>query len=125
MPLTADNPAVLLVEDEWLLRMELADALSEAGYNVTESATGEDALARLSKGESFDLLVTDIRLTGKLSGWDVAAAWRLQASALPVVYVSANSPDDPRRVASSIFLAKPVVLEKFLAACGELLSARS
>jgi DNA-binding response OmpR family regulator len=114
----------LLVEDEWLLRMELADALSEAGYTVTESATGEDAVARLSKGESFDLLVTDIRLTGGLTGWDVATAWRLQASTLPVIYVSADSPDDPRRVAGSIFLAKPVVLQKFAAACRSLLETQ-
>lgn len=121
MPPIAHHPSVLLVEDEWLLRMELADALSEAGYTVTESATGEDAVARLSKGESFDLLVTDIRLTGELSGWNVAAAWRLRSSALPVVYVSANSPDDPRRVAGSVFLAKPVVLQKFVAACRSLL----
>ena len=124
MPPISNHPCVLLVEDEWLLRMELADALSEAGYTVTESATGEDAVARLSKGESFDLLVTDIRLTGALSGWDVGTAWRALRMALPVIYVSANSPDDPRRVAGSIFLAKPVVLEKFVAACRSLLETQ-
>lgn len=114
-------PAVLIVEDEWLLRMELSDALTEIGYSVTESFSAEDAIARLNQGETFDLLVTDIRLKGALTGWDVAVVWRDLGARLPVIYVSANSPDDPRRVAGSVFLGKPVVLHKFLAACSELL----
>jgi CheY-like chemotaxis protein len=114
-------PSVLIVEDEWLLRMELAEALAEAGYVVTESGSGEDALHRLASGARFDLLVTDIRLKGARSGWDVATAWRGYGGSLPVIYVSADNPDDPRRVTDSEFLAKPVVLAKFLATCRSLL----
>lgn len=113
-------PVVLVVEDEWLLRMELADALTAEGWIVVESGSGEDALARLGRAEQFDLLVTDIRLGGHALGWDVAVEWRKRGSRTPVIYVSANDPKDSRRVAESIFLSKPVVLPTFIASCRQL-----
>ena len=62
----------MVVEDEWFLRMELADALADIGWAVVELATGEQALDWLEAGGEAALLVTDIRLTGLLEGWDVA-----------------------------------------------------
>ena len=44
--------AVLVVEDELLLRMELVDALQDAGWNILEAATGEVAFAFLDQDEN-------------------------------------------------------------------------
>ena len=56
----------LVVEDEWLLRLELAEELTSAGWRVLEAGSGEDALQLLAglqdQGEKIDFLVTDIRL---------------------------------------------------------------
>jgi DNA-binding response OmpR family regulator len=110
---------VLVVEDEWLVRMEVADELQAAGWTVSEAATGEVALAMLPQGR-FDLLVTDIRLPGQRDGWHVAQAFREAFPRAPVIYVSAN-PDLPgRRVTDSVFMDKPCDMIRLLAMCEKL-----
>ena len=97
----------MVVEDEWLVRMEIADALSEVGWHVLEAATGEAALELLEKGQQIDLLVTDIRLPGPVSGWDVAEKYREACSDIVVIYCSGNPSDKARQVRDSVFLTKP------------------
>lgn len=107
----------LIVEDEWLLRMELSDALSEAGWRIREAGTGDEAIDLMEREASLQFLITDIRLPGQADGWAVAEHFhRLWPRAL-VVYVS-GSPDRPgRRVPGSLFLSKPVTMERVLDAC--------
>jgi len=66
----------VVVEDEWAIRLEISDTLTQAGWEVREFASGEQAIEFLSERFKISLLVTDIRLTGVLSGWDVAEAFR-------------------------------------------------
>ena len=108
---------VLIVEDEWLLRMELVDELAAAGWQTREAATGEEALLVLEKEPEIDLLVTDIRLGGKVDGWGVAERFRELHPDGPVIYVSANPDLAHRRVPGSIFLGKPVMIEGVLETC--------
>jgi two-component system OmpR family response regulator len=114
-------PVVLLVEDEWLVRMEVADALVEAGWQVVEIGSGEAALAYLRDGKRIDLLLTDIRLTGPVNGWEVADACRAVHPQLPVVYASANPKEDRRMVPGGEFLSKPSRTEALVATCSRLL----
>lgn len=111
---------VLVVEDEWLLRMELVDELAAAGWQTREAATGEEALLVLEREKGIDFLVTDIRLPGRVDGWGVAERFReLQAHA-PVIYVSANPDLEQRRVPDSVFLGKPVMIKALLETCDQL-----
>jgi CheY-like chemotaxis protein len=110
----------LVVEDEFLLRLELADAIGDAGWQVVEAATGEEALARLENMDRIDFLVTDIRLPGAVDGWAVAEAARRRHPGLPVIYVSANPINEARRVPDSIFLSKPVDIQQLLKICDRL-----
>lgn len=96
-----------MVEDEWLVRMEIGDALEAAGWIVLEASSGEDAVSLLAEHGAIDLLVTDIRLTGPITGWDVAEIYRAEFPGLPVIYASANPPVSARFVADSVFLEKP------------------
>lgn len=112
----------LIVEDEWLLRTELAEELRRAGHEIQESASGEDALARLAAGGPLDFLVTDIRLGGSVDGWRVAEAAREAYPKLGVIYVSANPIMEGRRVAGSIFLNKPCNVSALLRACAAVTS---
>lgn len=97
----------MVVEDEWLVRMDIADALSDAGWHVLEAATGEAALEFLETTQQIDLLVTDIRLPGAVNGWDVAEKYREANSDIAVIYCSGNPSDKARQVQDSIFLSKP------------------
>lgn len=110
-------PLALIVEDEWLLRLELVAALEQAGWTVLEADSGEAALAILEQAPPLQALITDIRLGGQITGWDVADAARAGAPLLPVIYVSANAPDPLRQVTRSTFFSKPVQLAKLLPVC--------
>jgi len=101
------TPTAVVVEDEWLVRMDIVDALSDAGWRVLEAATGEAALELLDKEQQIDLLVTDIRLPGPVSGWDVAEKYREARGNVVVIYCSGNPSDKARQVRDSVFLPKP------------------
>jgi CheY-like chemotaxis protein len=75
---------VLLVEDEVVLRMSTADMLERLDCLVTAVSSGEQAIEVLSKGATFDLLVTDLGLPG-MTGEDVAKEVQRRWPRLPVV----------------------------------------
>ena len=114
------KPVALIVEDEWLVRVELANKFQEAGWKVLETSTGEGALALLRAEQRIDILITDIRLTGYLSGWDVAEAFRAERADMPVIYATANAVDGSRRVPDSAFFDKPCKPAELLEACQRL-----
>jgi DNA-binding response OmpR family regulator len=118
----------LVVEDEGLLRLELAEELTAAGWSVREAGSGEEASRLLAqfpaRAEKIDFLVTDIRLGGAVDGWQVAEACRKAWPGLPVVYVSANPIAENKKVAGGLFLTKPVDIESLIAVCRNLLADR-
>lgn len=108
---------VLVVEDEWLVREEIACQLRDAGWAVLEASTGEGAVDLLKGKQRIDVLLTDIQLAGHLSGWDVAEAFRAVQPDVPVIYASANIADRSRTVANSLFFSKPYKCAAILEAC--------
>lgn len=111
---------VLVVEDEWLLRMDMADELLAAGWQVQEATSGEEALSVLAREPDIDFLITDIRLGGATDGWGVADAFRATHPDGAVIYVSANPDLAVRRAPGSVFLGKPVEMRALLATCDAL-----
>ncbi len=55
---------VLVVDDELLIREFLAETLSRAGCEVVTADSGEDAIAKLNGGKLFDLVISDIKMSG-------------------------------------------------------------
>jgi CheY-like chemotaxis protein len=78
---------VLLVEDEVVLRMSTTDMLEQLGCFVSGVGSGEQALELLTRGGSFDLLLTDLGLPG-MSGEELASEVRRRFPRLPVVIAS-------------------------------------
>ena len=111
----------LVVEDEWLVRMEIAEALSAAGWTVLEAGTGEAALAMVDHDPAIALVVSDIRLPGPVTGWDVAEAFRAANAEVAVIYCSGNAREPERQVADSLFLTKPCRMEQLLKAAAATL----
>lgn len=62
---------VLVVEDDFLVRLCAADALSDAGYTVLQAASGPDAL-RLIEDRPVDVVFTDINMPGDFDGAGLA-----------------------------------------------------
>ena len=111
---------VLVVEDELLVRDEIAEALRDAGWEVVEASSGETAILFLQSGRQIDVIFTDIQLAGDLSGWDVAERGREAHGAMPVIYTSGNAADRSRRVDPSLFFGKPYQTAEVVKACGRL-----
>jgi CheY-like chemotaxis protein len=66
------QPAVLVVEDEELVRINSCEALEEAGLKVLEAANAEEGVALLETHPEIRVLVTDVRMPGWMSGIDLA-----------------------------------------------------
>lgn len=111
---------VLIVEDEAFLRYSMAYALRGEGWLILEASSGEEAVAYLNAGEKIDIVFTDIMLGGLLSGWDVADAFRLARSEIPILYTSGHANDRSRQVKDSQFFPKPYDIAAVVKACQQI-----
>jgi CheY-like chemotaxis protein len=85
-------PAVLVVEDEVLIRLVIADYLRECGFKVYEAATALEAIEVLESDQaSIDLVFTDIRLPGEINGFALGQWVRANRPGLPVILTSGDS----------------------------------
>ncbi len=102
---------VLLIDDAPFFRNMLAPVLKAAGYTVTCTASGEEALALLDGGKRFDVVVTDLEMPG-MDGFDLAAAVRSnpRTAGVPVIGLSAlvspEAIERGRRVGLHDYVAK-------------------
>jgi CheY-like chemotaxis protein len=119
----ANNPSVvvvLVVEDEFFVRTDIADCLRAAGYQVVESASGEEAVALCNSELSIDMVFTDINLGGAMTGWAVTEYFRIERPGLPVLYTSGQPVDTGRCGPGTMFVAKPYHRDDILRACERL-----
>ncbi len=82
------NTRVLLVEDEFLIRLTLGEALADDGFDVTEAADGIEAMRLLHGPDLFSLLLTDVQLPGGFGGPDIARCFRERRGDLPVIFMT-------------------------------------
>lgn len=91
---------ILLVEDDRSTRKMYQDFLEADDFAVVAEGSALDALERLTNGEAFDLVVTDIMMA-KMDGWEFLKAIRedlgLNSLQLPVIVVSAHFDSDTLR----------------------------
>ena len=116
---------LLLVEDEALIRMDLEDALTEAGFDLVVATSGQQALAEIETDPArFDAVVTDIRLGRGPDGWEIARRSRELVPTMSVVYVSGDSAYEwaARGVPRSVMVAKPFVAAQVINAVSTLLN---
>ena len=71
----ADTPVqtVLVVEDEVLIRLVIAEYLRECGYKVHEAVNAEEAILILQAPEvSIDIVFSDVEMPGEMDGFGLA-----------------------------------------------------
>lgn len=86
-----DPPRILIAEDEPLAAMAIEDLLIASGYAVLVAADGQEALEVAGRGESFDLLLTDLRMP-RLGGRELIQRLRAVRPDLPVVVMTGYAP---------------------------------
>lgn len=114
---------LLLVEDEFLVRLILGEALTEAGYEVVEADGGEAGLRLIEEGGPFNAVITDVQMRGPTDGIAVATHARQRQPDVPIIFATAR-PDSLRRFEgrrqSDVVIHKPYGPEQVLAALGRL-----
>jgi DNA-binding response OmpR family regulator len=103
--------SVLVVEDEILIRLMIADALRAQGINVIEAANGDEALRVLQSSLPVELLLTDIRLPSKLDGLALAHAARAARPGLKLIVASSEQAEHEVAGLADAFFVKPFNLE--------------
>jgi len=79
--------AVLLVEDDTMVRLTLADVFEEAGCDLLEASNAEEALAIINDpSQCVDVLVTDLDLGAGDNGLALATKARQRRPKLHVIY---------------------------------------
>jgi len=122
----SDKLVILLIEDEGVIRMDIAVALEEAGFEVVDAPDGAKALELFDKdSDRISAIITDIRLGHGANGWDVGRHCRQAKPILPVVYMSGDSAGDwaAQGVPDSVMIAKPFVMAQVITAVSTLLNA--
>lgn len=112
------GPSILLVEDEFLIRVTLELALEDAGYGVVTAANGEQAISSFDEDPArFGAVITDIRLGHGNTGWDVARHCREVNADLPILYITGDSAADweEQGVSGSLLLTKPFTFDRVVA----------
>ncbi len=110
-----DRPVILLVEDEALTIMDLGDVLEGGGYETVQCASAERALSILQARPDICGLVTDVELSGKVNGFDLASSVAEARPKLPILIVSGRASPDPERMpAGAHFIARPCSGEDIL-----------
>ena len=118
-------PLILVIEDEYLAMRDVEAALADGGFATEAVFSGEEALTLFTGGvRNYSALVTDVRLGGNLSGWDVAKRIREKEPAFPIVYLTAEAADQwaSHGVPNSILITKPFAPAQLVTAVSNLLN---
>lgn len=105
---------ILVVEDEAIVRFYLKVTLSNISGEVVDTKGGEEALTLLETDSDFDLIITDIKMSG-MDGFDfIDELDRRGFQDMPIVVESAYLTDDPRmykyKSRVKAFIKKPIDL---------------
>lgn len=127
MPNREETASVLVVDDEQLIRENLAEYLQNQGYRVAVAASGEAALAAVKKSP-FDVVVCDINLPG-LDGIEVLERLcRSNPETLVVLitaYATVESAVEAFHKGASDYLMKPILLHEVSQKIRRLLTQRT
>ena len=99
---------ILVVEDEVLIRIIVSDALREDDYEVIEAFNGDEAIDILNVGPMIDLIVSDVRMPGRVDGIALLRFVKQRHPDLPVILTSGHlDPKVAEEEGATSFLGKP------------------
>ena len=103
---------VLVVEDEFLIRLTLSEALGDEGFEVLEAESGDAALPMISSDSGIRLLLTDIQLPGTLNGRALVERVRQTQPELPVIFMTGRPDQDSAAAVPGreVYISKPYTL---------------
>ena len=108
---------ILTIEDDSAIRRGIVDALSFAGYEVIQAATGSDG-CQMATSREYDLLLLDMVLPG-MTGLEILRSVRNVRPTLPVIILSARGEERDRvkglKLGADDYVVKPFSVDELLA----------
>jgi CheY-like chemotaxis protein len=118
------RPVVLIVEDEFLLRMDAVDMIEAAGFDVVEAANADEAIAILENRLDITVVFTDIQMPGSMDGLKLAQAVRGRWPPIKIVATSGQISVSQRDLPEGgRFLPKPYSPNQITGVLRELTAA--
>lgn len=121
-------PTILLVEDDAALAELIEEEIRDQGHAAIITAQAETALEKLST-QRFDLVVSDVRLSGEMSGIDLLQRSRDLAVPPPFIVITAFGTIEQAvhclQLGADDFLTKPIELEELSTAIERVLTRRA
>jgi CheY-like chemotaxis protein len=122
-----DKKRILVIEDDEEMRALLIEVIEEDGYKTSSVNNGSEAFRRLAK-ESFDLILTDVRMPG-LTGLDILPGIKKLQPEAPIIVITAFGSEEVQRKAfergANAYLEKPIHFQKLRTLIQELFSKKS
>lgn len=115
--------AVLVVEDEPLVRLYVSDILGQSGFDVVAAATGEEALSRVAEG-GVCAVVSDVAMPGDVNGFELARRVRAEFPDTGVVLLSGVLEPQTQLPIGVRFISKPVKASTLLRLVREVADPR-
>jgi CheY-like chemotaxis protein len=95
----------LIIEDEFLVALNIEDSLSTMGVTSSETVTTEDQAVVTARRRTPDLITADVRL---LRGSGIAAVRTiLKDQTIPVVFITGNAESVLEEMPDAIVVQKP------------------
>jgi two-component system, response regulator PdtaR len=120
------SPVVLVVEDDWLLKLLAVEIVEDAGFVAVEAANADEAVAILERRTDIALVFTDVDMPGSMDGLRLAHAVRDRWPPVKIIIVSgkthlseADLPSDTR------FFSKPYSVPHMISQLKSLMPAPS
>ncbi|AVE05645.1 response regulator [Pseudomonas palleroniana] len=109
------QPAILVLEDDEIIRALMVDVLEDFGARVTSFPSADEGMIYLERGDApVDLIVSDIQMPGLLNGYDLSKVVAHRWPSVPVVLTSGNTKLAAELGKSVRFLPKPWSVEHLL-----------
>jgi len=104
----APQSTVLLVEDEPLIRLFVAELLEDAGFKVVEAANANEALVLMWAGLDINVLLTDVDMPNGCNGFELARQVHEFWPGVEILIMSGRQwPAEGDLPQGAAFLAKP------------------
>jgi two-component system, response regulator PdtaR len=104
---------VLIVEDEFLVRIDAVDSIGRAGFKVYEASNADEAIRILETHHDIRVVFTDINMPGTMDGLKLAHYVRGRWPPIKLIVTSGHPlPSGDGLPAGAIYFNKPYQLEK-------------
>src|SRR5688572_1922588 len=103
----ATRHTILIVEDEVLVRLDIASYLRSKDFTVLEAGNAHEAMQLLDADPSIDLVFSDISMPGSLNGIELARWIRSERSRVRVLLTSGTANNIQIASRENVVVEKP------------------